>query len=49
MKMNLKDRLAAFSRNHFWLTLAYVIVIQIIAMVVLLSDSGSPLLLYQGF
>ena len=47
--MKYKERLAGWAREHFWLCLTYVFILQVLAMIVLLSDSGAPLLLYQGF
>jgi hypothetical protein len=47
--MRLKKRFDDLARDHFWLCLAGVILLQTIALLALLSDSGAPLLLYQGF
>ena len=41
--------LPRYIRNRFWLLVLYVLVIQLLAMIVLLADSGAPLLVYQAF
>ena len=38
-----------FLRKHFWLAFAGVMALQLLALILLLADVGSPLLLYQGY
>lgn len=47
--MDRRQRITQFAQSHFRLVLAGVLMLQLIAMILLLSDSGAPLLLYQGF
>jgi hypothetical protein len=37
------------AQRRFWPTLAAVLLVQVLALLLLLAQSGAPLLVYQGF
>jgi len=47
--MEIKENIDNFAKNHFGLTFVAIILLQVIAMIMLLADSGTPMLVYQAF